>query len=346
MTKCKANDCVKDAVYNIKEQKQVKFCFIHKLPDMIDVKHKKCIEPGCNKTPGFNYPNNSVRLFCKFHKKDTMINVKNKDCIYETCKKQAVCNFTNEKQVLYCENHKELGMINIRRNLCIYNNCSTIAVFNFSNEIRGKYCGAHKLVNMVDIINKKCIEATCNNLPSFNYPDKHPDYCSSHTLPGMVDTRHSKFICSSCNLEWYKNKKDQSLCSYCNSTKRQKTKENEIKKLLEKHNIENIHDKTFKNNCCLRYRPDFIIYCKTFYLILEVDEFGHISYPEECEIVRMNNIGYALDKPVKFLRYNPDNKNFTKKNKEKVLLEEIQKIMNQEFLDNPSPKYLFYPTSS
>jgi hypothetical protein len=161
----------------------------------------------------------------------------------------------------------------------------------------------------------------------------------------MDDVKHSKFNCINCGLQWRLYKKNQTLCSYCNPTKRQKTKEEQIKKLLEKFSINFIHDKTFKNNYCLKYRPDFVIDCGTFYLILEVDEFGHISYPEECEIIRMNNIGYALDKPVKFLRYNPDNKNFTKQNKEKVLLEEIQKIMNQEFLDNPSPKYLFYPTS-
>lgn len=200
---------------------------------------------------------------------------------------------------------------------------------------------------MVDVMHKNCEKSGCYLRALFNYFNlKKGKYCSTHCLPGMVDVKNPKFICMNCNLEWYKNKKDQSLCSYCNPNKYRHTKEEQIKKLLEKHNIENIHDKSFKNDYCLKYRPDFIIDCGTFYLIIEVDEFGHISYPQECEIVRMNNIGYALDKPVKFLRYNPDNKNFTKKNKEKVLLEEIQKIMNQEFLDNPSPKYLFYPTSS
>jgi hypothetical protein len=76
-----------------------------------------------------------------------------------------------------------------------------------------------------------------------------------------------------------------------------------------------------------------------------VDEFGHVSYPEECEIVRMENISYALGaiKPVKFIRYNPDNKNFTKKHKEKVLIQEIQKYIQMDDVpEDWTPVYLFY----
>lgn len=53
-------------------------------------------------------------------------------------------------------------------------------------------------------------------------------------------------------------------------------------------------------------RPDFIFYCGTFVLIVEVDENQHFSRPCECEQIRMVNIFQSLGKPTIFIRYNPD----------------------------------------
>jgi hypothetical protein len=73
-----------------------------------------------------------------------------------------------------------------------------------------------------------------------------------------------------------------------------------------------------------------------------VDENAHRSYDQECEIIRMNNISSAIGLPVKFVRYNPDNKNYTKKEKEKLLLETIKNNSKFEYIEDISPIYLFY----
>ena len=56
----------------------------------------------------------------------------------------------------------------------------------------------------------------------------------------------------------------------------------------------------------------------------------------------MNNISSSLDLPVKFIRYNPDNKVFKKEEKEETLLKTIQELMGLKFCDNLDPIYLFY----
>jgi hypothetical protein len=139
-------------------------------------------------------------------------------------------------------------------------------------------------------------------------------------------------------------KKTNYLCSYCNPerSKQRKTKENSVRDLFLTNNIEFVNDKRFKNDCCLRYRPDFLIDLNTFFLIVEVDENAHSQYPEECEIIRMNNISSGLCLPVKWIRYNPDQKGVTKKEKEEVLLQKVQEIMKYEYVEDLSVNYLFY----
>jgi hypothetical protein len=134
------------------------------------------------------------------------------------------------------------------------------------------------------------------------------------------------------------------LCSYCDpeSSKRQKTKELQIAKFLTENSIKFINNKQFQNDCCLKYRPDFLVECATYYIIIEVDENAHRSYEKECEIIRMNNISSAIGLPVKFIRYNPDNKDYKKKEKEKLLLETIKNNSKFEYIEDISPIYLFY----
>ena len=75
---------------------------------------------------------------------------------------------------------------------------------------------------------------------------------------------------------------------------------------------------------------------------MECDENGHKRYEKDCEIIRMNNISTIVGLPVKWIRYNPDNKSFTKKHKEAGLLNTVQRFLNHEFLDNLDVEYLFY----
>lgn len=111
---------------------------------------------------------------------------------------------------------------------------------------------------------------------------------------------------------------------------------------MEKNGIDATNDKVVRNGCCLKYRPDFVIDCNTYFLIVEVDENAHNAYEKDCETVRMNNIAHSLGLPTKFIRYNPDKKDFTKKHKEKELLVVINKFLNLNVLEDLEVVYLFY----
>jgi hypothetical protein len=84
-----------------------------------------------------------------------------------------------------------------------------------------------------------------------------------------------------------------------------------------------------------------MIDCNSFFLIIECDEDAHSSYDPECEIIRENNICFALGLPCVFIRFNPDKKKIKMKTKEKVLKSYIEFYKNKTVCDNEII-YLFY----
>ncbi len=279
------------------------YCRVHKLDNMINIICERCIFKNCNKFPIYNYINKTKRLYCGVHKLDNMIDVKSKRCIYENCDLFPSFNYDG-KIAKYCKNHSHNDMKNIKSKTCIIKNCETQSSFNYMNEKKTIYCSVHKLENMINITKK---------------------------------------LCYSCNL-FQVSKRTNYLCSYCNPIKsvRIKTKELTIKSLLESNNIKFIHDKQISNECCLKYRPDFLIDCNTYYIVLEVDEDAHSHYDKDCEIIRMNNIITSIGLPTKFIRYNPDKKKISKKIKEEILIKFLKEEMEKEVLEDISPIYLFY----
>ncbi len=166
--------------------------------------------------------------------------------------------------------------------------------------------------------------------------DKQKEKC-------ITCTPDTKYFCKSCRLFVVSNRSNY-LCSYCNpdKTKNRKTKENRVRDLLTANGLTFIQDKTFTNDCCLKYRPDFFIDCGSYVIIIECDENGHEQYDRDCEIVRMNNISHAIGLPVKWIRYNPDKKGIRINEKEKVLISTIQTYLDRTFLEDLEVVYLFY----
>ncbi len=154
---------------------------------------------------------------------------------------------------------------------------------------------------------------------------------------------NSNAFCHSCKL-FGVSKKTNFLCSYCNPVKvnNRKSKENRVRDLLRDNNINFIQDKVITNDCCLKYRPDFLIDCGSYFVIIECDEFGHNHYERECEIIRMNNISSALGLPCKWIRYNPDLKGVRINVKEQLLLATVKLCLNKVFLENLDVEYLYY----
>jgi hypothetical protein len=153
----------------------------------------------------------------------------------------------------------------------------------------------------------------------------------------LCATNRNRF-CKICKL-YLTNTKANKICSVCDDKAYKRTKEFELKEFLETFYDNIIHNKSIKkNNSDKSYRPDFLIDCNNFFLIIECDENKHRRY--KCEEVRMNNIIFQLGLPCIFIRYNPDSK-INKITKHRVLKSYIDYYINKQFI-NPEVVYLFF----
>ena len=90
-------------------------------------------------------------------------------------------------------------------------------------------------------------------------------------------------------------------CTFCREkSEQQKVYEHQMKNTLCFHGIDDfIHNKRVIGTL---YSPDFLWQREAWYVILEVDEYGHRSYSAEKEMQRMCALSIALKKPVVFVR--------------------------------------------
>lgn len=333
---CKEVNCETRALYSTEGLSKPEYCRNHKKKDMIDVLNKRCNFINCKKYRIYGLTQSKPE-YCTDHKLENMIKKSNKICNTENCGKSPSYNIKG-KLPLYCSEHKLKNMIDVKHKSCEEELCRRNKIYGLKNE-EPKYCRSHKKDGMVDLIHKLCEVDNCPTRPVFGTVDKNPTHCASHKSGNMknVVDKH----CTNCSL--YKVvKKNNYLCYYCQPTPRMMKKETKVKTLLEENNLKFVHNKQFKNDCCLKYRADFLFDCNTYFVVLECDEDQHSSYDKDCELIRMNNISTGLGLPTLFIRYNPDLPGFKVKQKHKKLLETLDKYLNMEVLEDPTPIYLFY----
>ena len=293
---------------------------------MIDITSKKCVYENCTIRPSYNYENEKQVLYCKTHKLYNMIAIKSKKCIYENCIKQPAYNYKNEKQAIYCTTHKLDNMIDIKNKRCIFENCIKQPAYNYKNEKQAIYCTTHKLDNMIDIKNKRCIFENCNIIPVYNYENKKQAiYCATHKLDNMIDIKSKKCITFNCTIRYQNKFKGYCLRCFIYNFPDSKiirdygTREAKVSEFIkESYNNLNITYNKQIDGGCSNHRPDIFIDCLTHSVIIEVDEHQHKngkSYNPECELRRLNNLFTDLaDRPIVFIRFNPDSYT-NKKNK-------------------------------
>lgn len=214
-------------------------------------------------------------------------------------------------------------------------------------------CKDHKKKNHVDVAHKKnrrCSSNHCDKRSSYG-PNGKPVRCAFHQLPG--DRHKDSKECKSCGLYWVMKYEE---CLYCRSaTEKIKEKEMKVVRYLREHKNETLnnftHDKISADNIevCGKFRPDIVYELPKHFVIVEIDEHRHQSYPKECERARMEAIALGLGLPTTFIRFNPDEyyDSSEKKNTdweerikllEQVILKEID-IIPKIFL---KVKYLYY----
>ena len=288
--KCK---CGKQMSFGYPDDKRPTACSTCKLDGMIDIKNKKC---KCGKNMYFGYPDKRPTA-CSGCKLEGMIDLKHKKC---KCGKNMIFGYPDDKRPTACSTCKLDGMIDIITKKC---KCGKRMYFGYPDDKRPTACNTCKLDGMINIRDKKC---KCGKRMLFGNPDaKRPTACSTCKLDGMIDIISKK--CISCGL-FNVNKKPY-MCSYCipSSKKKQFTKEMVVVNFLRDCNeIPNfIHNKSI-GRVCGNFRPDILIDCNSYFIVVEIDEDQHKSYPHSCEIARMFNIEQSLGLRTHFIRYNPD----------------------------------------
>ena len=123
---CKTIDCTKRPSYGLPDDKKATYCKSHASDDMIDIKHKRCLDPDCTTRPVYGYPDDKRATYCKSHASDDMIDIKHKRCLDPDCTSQPSYGLPDDKTATYCKKHASDNMINIVNKLCETCNSTTM----------------------------------------------------------------------------------------------------------------------------------------------------------------------------------------------------------------------------
>ena len=166
---------------------------------------------------------------------------------------------------------------------------------------------------MLRIQRSTCIHSdTCKDAPLYGV--LRATHCEHHRLPTHLNLVERP--CTDCGLLFALDENDK--CCYCGVApsevaRRRLFKQREVQAWLDGNGFGDyiVSDRKVSvperdAGCTTAERPDFIWDFGTHFVVLEVDEFGHVSYKMGCDGIRMFNVGEDLMRPRVFIRYNPD----------------------------------------
>ena len=324
-------DCIKVASCGV-DKKQ--FCLSHIEQGMHKLsKNKECKEVGCKIVPSYGFED-GIAEYCTSHIKKDMIQLYQK-CINEDCKKRARYNLEGETGSRYCLKHKTVEMVDNYKDKCIEYDCGENADFNIKYIKKGIYCSLHKKDNMCSNKVIICKKEECIIAAYFGTREDQKIYCSSH-INKKIHFNYQRQA-----EEYYDDIENNCL-----------NKEKRVLDFLKDNNIKFINNKKIKKSPD-DFRPDFLINCKTHYIIVEIDEDQHKhnkTYSKSNELRRNVSIRTNLDKPVMFIRFNPDYYLINGKNQYTLLNIKLQVLLNtinknKDELVDGEIVYLYYDCS-
>jgi hypothetical protein len=302
------------------------YCVTHKTEGMLDLYKRHCLHPGCNVSPTYGYNGTNKSLFCSEHKLKDMIVTHGKKC--EHCGKKPSYGYEIGNP-LRCFTHKTDDMKDVIHKRCIM--CDTVASFGIEGG-KKTHCSQHKTDAMLNLSSRYCSYDGCNVHPSYGYIDtKTRLYCKKHALDDMVSITLQKCILcpTSATLPKYRG-----YCMRCFVYTFPDEPVSRNYRIKEKHFTDwvrqeftnmNIQINQTINGGCSKRRPDVFIDMLTHSIIMEFDENQHEDYDTTCEVVRINELYTDLaDRPIVFIRFNPDEYNDNEGNFYKSCFKYIQ----------------------
>ncbi len=199
---CRFEDCTTRSNYGYDDgdDKRATRCKDHQLPDMIDVRNKRCQQSGCIKQPSFAKHGETIPVFCKEHQLPDMIDVRSRRCQESGCDTCPTFAKLGEKIPAFCAKHMVRGEMNdVTHKRCQQSGCIKQPSFAKHGEKIPVFCKEHQLPDMIDVRSKRCQESGCIKQPSYA---KHGEtiavFCKEHQLPDMINVTHKQCQQSGC----------------------------------------------------------------------------------------------------------------------------------------------------
>ncbi|CAM9278128.1 unnamed protein product [Hapterophycus canaliculatus] len=165
---------------------------------------KRCFIEDCLAAAPFASPSNPDVHACEIHKKRDFVNMRNKRCLEPGCYRNPHYGVSRlidpNSKAQYCTKHKAPGMQNVNGGRCAGPDCSKQPRFSLPGE-KGKYCSKHREDGMVDVLYTPCAAEGCTKHPHFGHVEGGPRYCAKHRAEGMVDVKHRRCAIKSCRKD-------------------------------------------------------------------------------------------------------------------------------------------------
>lgn len=189
-------------------------CGKHRLDNMIDLKHKKCMHESCTKSTSFGFEGTKAATRCAEHKLEGMIDLRHKKCEAVGCKTSSSYGYESDKIFKRCSVHKTEGMINLKHKKCEHPGCGTQPTFGLAIDMVATHCVSHKTKEMIDVEHKKCEHPDCDKMPVYGLEsDKITRFCLGHKTEEMIDLKHK--LCAQEGCKTQANRKYDYYCFRC-----------------------------------------------------------------------------------------------------------------------------------
>jgi hypothetical protein len=326
---CKETTCFSEPTYNFPTEKTTAYCSLHKLPGMIDVKHKKCEhvdENGicCDKGPTYG-PEGGKPIYCEPHSalyENMVMVITNRLCKYvdedgNKCGTRAGYNKPGIKTPLWCGQHKKEGDEYTNNNVfCKFVGCKTRANQNYPNEKKPLYCELHRLEGMWNVIDKHCYIDGCSKLATHGFPNKGLETCGEHKIKGMKDLKRKECAYNGCDKHASYNVPGRKGKLFCAEHADKETMDNVKNKKCKKCNdslaVCNYKGLKSRIYCCRCRLPDMVnlskTICKNDYILDNGEKYECLT-----EIAHMKYDGYCTRCFVGLFPNAPITKNFKTK---------------------------------
>jgi len=125
-------------------------------------------------------------------------------CLHEGCTKYASFNYPGEYPGIRCKNHyNSETMVNVVSTLCEFNNCKNHPTHNFKGLTIRRFCKLHGIsLGMIDVKNKTCHYEGCEISPNFNLEgEKKGIFCFKHKTDEMINVKDKNCEVEGCNIK-------------------------------------------------------------------------------------------------------------------------------------------------